>query len=112
MHDSTGHATMSTQRGNDRLITVHASFFLLAIARNQKSLSNMTINCVGRKFESNLQTVLKESLALFPVDELKAEQRLIIKKIARRDVFGQLLIGYGKSLTFKLLPGVLSCLKA
>ena len=44
---------------------------------------------------------LKESLALFPVDELKAEQRLIIKKIvAMRDVFGQLLTGYGKNLTF------------
>ena len=78
---------MSTQRGNDRPITVHAPFLVLAIARNQKSLSNMTINCVGRKFETNLQTALKESLALFPVDELKAEQGLIIKKIvARRDV--------------------------
>ena len=33
---------------------------------------------------------LKESLALFPVDKLKAEQRLIIEKIvARRDIFGQ-----------------------
>ena len=65
---------MSTQRGNDRLITVHAPFLVL--------------------------------------DEMKAEQRLIIKKIARKDVFGQLLTGYGKSLTFQLLPGVLSCLKA
>ena len=75
----------------------------------------MTIknNCVGRKFENNLQTALKESLALFPVDELKAEQRLIIKKIvARKDVFGQLPTGYGKSLTFQLLHGVLNCLKA
>ena len=52
-------------------------------------------------------------MALFPVDELKAEQRLIIvKTVARRDVFGQLLIGYGKSSTFQLLPSVLSCLKA
>ena len=102
---------MSTQRGNDRLITVHAAFLVFAIARNQKSLSNMAINCVGRK--NNLQTVLKESLALFPVDELKAEQRLIIEKIvARRDVFEQLPTVYGKSLTFQLLPGVLSCLKA
>ena len=66
---------MSTQRGNDRLITVHAPFLVLAIAPNQKSLSNMAINCVGRKFENNLQTALKESLALFPVDKLKAEQR-------------------------------------
>ena len=50
----------------------------------------MVINGVGRKFEIDLLTALKESLALFPVDELKAEQRLIIEKIvARRDVFGQ-----------------------
>ena len=34
----TGHITMSTARGNYRLITVHAPF--LAIASNQKSLSN------------------------------------------------------------------------
>ena len=65
---------MSTQRGNDRLITVHApAFLVLDIAWNQKCLSNMTINWVGRKFENNLQTAFKESLALFPVDELKAE---------------------------------------
>ncbi len=52
------------------------------------------------ELENNLQTALKESLALFPVDELKAEQRLIIKKIvARREVLGQLPTGY-------------SCLKA
>ena len=104
---------MSTERGNDRLITVYAPFLVLAIARNQKSLSYMAINCVGCKFENNLQTALKESLALFPVDELKAEQRLIIEKIkARRDVFGQLQTGYAKSLTFQLLPAVLSSLKA
>ena len=73
----------------------------------------MAINCVGRKFENNLQTALKESFALFSVDELKAEQRLIIEKIVpRRHVFEQLPTGYGKSLTFQLSPGVLSCLKA
>ena len=92
---------------------VHAPFLVLAIARNQKSLSNRAINCVGRKFENNLQTALKESLALFPVDELKAEQRLVIEKIvARKDAFGQLPTGYSKRLPFQLLPGVLSCLKA
>ena len=73
----------------------------------------MAINGVGRKFENDLQMALKESLALFPVDELKAEQRLIIEKIvARREVFRQLPTGYGKSLTFQLLPGISSCLKA
>ena len=65
---------MSTERANDPLITVHVpAFLVLAIAGNQKCLSNMAINWVGRKFENNLQTALKESLALFPVDELKAE---------------------------------------
>ena len=60
----------------------------------------MAINCVGRKFENNLQTAIKESLALFPVDELKAEQRLIIEKIvARRDVLGQWPTSYARSLT-------------
>ena len=40
-------------------------------------------------------------MALFPVDELKAEQRLIIETVvARRDVFGKLPTGYSKSLTF------------
>ena len=99
---------MSTERANDRVITVHAPFLVLAIARNQKSLSNMAINCVGRKFENILLTSLKESLALFPVNELKAEQRLITEKIvARRDVFGhELPKGYGKILTFQLLPCV------
>ena len=61
----------------------------------------MAINCVGRKFENILLTSLKESLALFPVNELKAEQRLITEKIvASRDVFGQLPTGYGKSFPF------------
>ena len=68
-HRCTGHATMSTKRANDRLITVHApAFLVLAIAGNQKWISNMAINWGERKFENNLQTALKESLALFPVD--------------------------------------------
>ena len=49
----------------------------------------MAVNGVGRKFERNLENALKESLALFPVDELKAEQRVIIEKIiARKDFSG------------------------
>ena len=75
-----GHTTMSAERVNDRLIIVHASFLLFAIARNQISLSNMAINCVWRKFENNLQTAIKESLALFPVDELKAQSRDLLSR--------------------------------
>ena len=41
----TGHATMSTERGNYRLITVHAPF--LAIAPNQKSLSNCCMEALS-----------------------------------------------------------------
>ena len=48
------------------------------------AFSNMAIGWVGRKFANNLQTALKESLALFPVDELNwkrsTEQRLADEK--------------------------------
>ena len=78
---------MSTESGNDQLITVHAPF--LAFAPNQKSLSNMAVNGNGHNFKNDLQTALEESLALFPVDKLKAEWRLIIEKIVtRRDISG------------------------
>ena len=68
---------------------------------------------VNVRFEGDLQQALEESLSSFPVTQLKAEQRFIIEKIVgRRDVFGQLPTGYGKSLTFQLLPGVLKSLNA
>ena len=41
----TGHATMSTECGNYRLITVHAPF--LAISPNQKSLSNCCMEALS-----------------------------------------------------------------
>ena len=41
----------------------------------------MAVSSGGRKFENDRQQALKESLSLFPVDDLKAEQRLIIVKI-------------------------------
>ena len=70
----------------------------------------MAVNGVGRKFD-DLLTALEESLALFPVDELKAERRLIIEKIvARRDFSGSCRQVTVK--VFQLLPGVLSSLKA
>ncbi|XP_073238122.1 ATP-dependent DNA helicase RecQ-like [Porites lutea] len=70
-------------------------------------------NSVNVRFEGDLQQALEESLSSFPVRQLKAEQRFIIEKIVgRRDVFGQLPTGYGKSLTFQLLPGVLKSLNA
>ena len=68
---------------------------------------------VNVRFEGDLQQALEESLSFFPVIQLTAEQRFIIEKIVgRRDVFGQLPTGYGKSLTFQLLPGVLKSLNA
>jgi len=68
---------------------------------------------VNVRFEGDLQQALAESLSSFSVMQLKAEQRFIIEKIVgRRDVFGQLPTGYGKSLTFQLLPGVLKSLNA
>ena len=106
-HCCTGHATTLTKLGNDRLVTVHTIF--LAIVPNQKPLiSNIAVNVFGHKFENDLHKTLKESLALFPVDELKAEQRFIDTIVVRRGVSGQFQTGYGKSLAL----GVSSSLKA
>ena len=45
-------------------------------------------NSVNLRFKGDLQQVPEESLSLFPVVQLKAEQRSIIEKIVRRrDVF-------------------------
>ena len=53
------------------------------------------------KFVDDLQQALRESLAVFPDSELKSEQKLTIENIVgRRDVFGQLPTGFGKSVIF------------
>ena len=53
------------------------------------------------KFVDDLQQALMESLAVFPDSKLKSEQKLTIENIVgRRDVFGQLPTGFGKSVIF------------
>ena len=53
------------------------------------------------KFVNDLQQALMESLAVFPDSKLKSEQKLTIENIVgRRDVFGQLPTGFGKSVIF------------
>jgi len=74
---------MSIERGVDRPTAMHAPPCFRAEPKIPYQYS------VGRKFEEGLQQALKESLLLFPVVVLKAEQRLTIQKIAaRRFVFG------------------------
>ena len=65
-------------------------------------------------FESDLPEALDRSLSSFPeVKSLKAEQRLVIEKVVHgRDVFAQLPTGFGKSLTFQILPPLCKCLKS
>ena len=65
-------------------------------------------------FESDLPEALDRSLSSFPeVKSLKAEQRLVIEKVVQgRDVFDQLPTGFGKSLTFQILPPLCKCLKS
>ena len=44
---------------------------------------------------------------------MKVEQRLVIEKVVHgRDVFAQLPTGFGKSLTFQILPPPCKCLKS
>ena len=43
--------------------------------------------------------------AIFPDIQLKSEQRDIIESVAMgRDTFGSLPVGFGKSVTYQLLP--------
>ena len=65
-------------------------------------------------FESDLPEALDRSLSSFPeVKSLKAEQRFVIEKVVHgRDVFAQLPTGFGKSLTFQILPPLCKCLKS
>ena len=65
-------------------------------------------------FESDLPEALDRSLSSFPeVKSLKAEERLVIEKVVHgRDVFAQLPTGFGKSLTFQILPPLCKCLKS
>ena len=65
-------------------------------------------------FESDLPEALERSLSSFPkVKTLKAEQRLVIEKVVHgRVVFAQLPTGFGKSLTFQILPPLCKCLKS
>ena len=47
----------------------------------------------------DIQQAPRESLAVFPISELKSEQKLE-NIVGRRDVFGQLPTGFGKSVIF------------
>ena len=59
--------------------------------------------------ESEFERVLDESVQKFEhINSLKCEQKACIMSIARKkDVFGILPTGFGKSLIFQLLPHVL-----
>ena len=59
--------------------------------------------------ENDFKQVLRSHLSNFTnISTLKAEQEICIKSIVqRKDVFGILPTGFGKSLIFQLLPRVL-----
>ena len=59
----TGHATMSTERRNYRLITVHTPF--LAIASNQKSLSNCCMEALSHWPEMKNSGLLAGTMQYF-----------------------------------------------
>lgn len=60
----------------------------------------------------DIMEAIFESLKYFPdVPNLKPEQRLIVEHVVRRkDVFAALPTGFGKSLTFQILPAVFKVL--
>ena len=61
------------------------------------------------EFEAALSNSLQHFLH---ISSLKREQKLCLETVAqKRDLFGILPIGFGKSLIFQLLPHVLNRLK-
>ena len=60
----------------------------------------------------DIKEAIFESLKYFPdVRDLKPEQRLIVEHVVRKkDVFAALPTGFGKSLTFQILPSVFKVL--
>lgn len=60
----------------------------------------------------DIKEAIFESLKYFPdVPNLKPEQRLIVEHVVhRKDVFAALPTGFGKSLTFQILPAVFKVL--
>lgn len=59
-----------------------------------------------------IRKAIAEGLKSIPnVDDLKPEQKLIVEHVVhRKDVFAALPTGFGKSLTFQLLPSVYKAL--
>ena len=56
----------------------------------------------------DIREAISEGLKSFPdVEELKPEQVLIVENVVlKKDVFAALPTGFGKSLTFQILPSV------
>ena len=63
---------------------------------------------------SEINNAICSSLTFFPgIHELKPEQILVIQNIVQgKDVFTALPAGFGKSLTFQILPSVLKSLQS
>ena len=55
-----------------------------------------------------IRDAIRSSVRIFPgINELKPEQILVVENIVRgKDVFAALPTGYGKSITFQILPSV------
>jgi len=65
----------------------------------------MAENCFS---SSEIRDAIRSSVEIFPsINELKPEQILVIENIVRgKDVFAALPTGFGKSITFQILPAV------
>ena len=72
-----------------------------------KSFTRLAKIVENVKFVGDLQQALRDSLAVFPVSELKSEQKLTIENlVGRRDAFGQLPTGFGKSVSCRHDKGI------
>jgi len=65
----------------------------------------MAENCIS---SGKIRDAIRSRVNIFPgINELKPEQILVIENIVRgKDVFAALPTGFGKSITFQILPSV------
>ena len=81
----------------------------IILAETDKDASACNAKFTDVEFEAALSNSLQHFLH---ISDLKREQKLCLETLAqKRDLFGILPIGFGKSLIFQLLPHLLNILK-
>ena len=101
---------MASNQSSSRTRAARISFARQNQNSGKVSQFKMAENCLSL---SEIRDAIRSSLHMFPaINELKPEQILVVENIVRgKDVFAALPTGFGKSLTFQILPPVMKSLE-